>query len=127
MGGCCLPGEPKASCWDWEKASYPAGSVPVLRNGVAELRHCGKRSTDCAAVEVMEKRLRRSFPRFWLQELEHRSVLKAAQVESDLGDRDSHYGKCWKFVSSGIRRMASALSGELLIRSRCSAFVAVKG
>lgn len=86
----------------------------------------GKWSTDCAGAEMLKKRLGMSFPRFWLQELELESVLKAAQIKSAMGDRHSHYGKCWKFVGSGIRRMASALSVELLIRSRCSAFVAIK-
>lgn len=112
----------------WGKASYAAGSVlTVLRNGVAKWRSCGTRSRDCAAVEMMEKRLDLSFPRFWLQKLEHASVLKIAKIESGLGGRHSHNGKCWTFLSSGVGRMTSALYLELLIRSRCRAFVAVKG
>lgn len=76
---------------------------------------------------MMEKRLDLSFPRFWLQKLEHASVLKIAKIESGLGGRHSHNGKCWTFLSSGVGRMTSALYLELLIRSRCRAFVAVKG
>lgn len=54
----------------------------------------GKGPQTCSAVEMMKKRLGMSSLRFWLQELELKNVMKAAQVGSGLGDGHSNYGEC---------------------------------